>query len=169
MLVWSFCGLFSLLGALCFAELGTTINKSGGEYTYILETYGDLAGFLYLWVGMLVVAPTARAIMALTFSSYLLSFFAGPDGCKVDDRTVLLLAASCLCKWPAWWYFARTTRQLNVTNFVTKFSQLGLLTYVNCASVKWAMRIQDFFTITKFFALTVFMSIGIYSYYQGRH
>ena len=87
-----------MLGALCFAELGTTINKSGGEYTYILETYGDLAGYLYLWVGMFIVAPTARAIMALTFSSYLLSFFAGTDGCQVDDRTVLLLAASCLCK-----------------------------------------------------------------------
>ena len=29
------------------------------------------------------------------------------------------------------------------------------------------MKIQDFFTIAKFFALTVFMSIGVYSYFKG--
>ena len=29
------------------------------------------------------------------------------------------------------------------------------------------MKIQDFFTIAKFFALTVFMSIGVYSYFKA--
>ena len=43
-LVWIICGLICIPGCLCYAELGTMIHSSGGDYTYIKMAFGDWAG-----------------------------------------------------------------------------------------------------------------------------
>ena len=35
---------------LVYAELGLTLPQVGSDYTYIRETFGDIGGFLVIWV-----------------------------------------------------------------------------------------------------------------------
>ncbi|KAG5893204.1 hypothetical protein JTB14_025609 [Gonioctena quinquepunctata] len=131
-IVWVLSGLLSMIGALCYAELGTMIPKSGGDYAYIMEAFGALPAFLYLWVALFILVPTGNAITAITFAQYILQPLWGT--CPAPYEAVRLLAAATTC----------------------------ILTVINCYNVKWVTRVQDIFTATKMFALLIIVIAGIY-------
>ena len=53
LLVWLVGGLFTLLGAACFAELGTMLPREGGYYVYARHAFGNTLGFAVGWTDWL--------------------------------------------------------------------------------------------------------------------
>src|SRR5246127_2605386 len=59
--VWVVGGLLSFFGALTYAELGAMRPQAGGEYVYVRDAYGPLAGFLYGWTWFVIAKPASVA------------------------------------------------------------------------------------------------------------
>jgi APA family basic amino acid/polyamine antiporter len=53
LLVWLAGGLYTLLSAICFAELGTMLPQEGGYYVYARRAFGDTVGFAVGWTDWL--------------------------------------------------------------------------------------------------------------------
>ncbi|KAK4876187.1 hypothetical protein RN001_012609 [Aquatica leii] len=138
LVVWTVSGIFSMIGAYCYAELGTMIRKSGADYAYIMETFGPFLAFIRLWIECMIVRPCSQAIVALTFSVYVMKPFF-PE-CQPPEDAARLLAVCCIC----------------------------VLTFVNCYDVKWATRVQDIFTYAKLLALFVIIAAGAYQLFNGQ-
>lgn len=73
--LWAAGALFSLLGAFCYAELGASWPRAGGEYVYIREAYGRLPGFLSGWMSLSIGFSAAIATNAHLFADYLRQLF----------------------------------------------------------------------------------------------
>jgi APA family basic amino acid/polyamine antiporter len=70
LLVWLVGGVCSLLGALTFAELGTSYPDAGGSYTYVREAFGRFPAFLLGWTLFLAVNTGSTATLAVAFANY---------------------------------------------------------------------------------------------------
>ncbi len=70
---WIFAGGGTLFIALVLSSLARKTSKSGGPYTYTLETFGNLPGFLIGW-GHWISIWAAVAAGAVAFTGYLSVF-----------------------------------------------------------------------------------------------
>jgi APA family basic amino acid/polyamine antiporter len=62
LLAWAGGGVLAFMGAMAYAELAAQRPKAGGEYVYLREAFGPLAGFLTGWTSF--VAGFTGAIAA---------------------------------------------------------------------------------------------------------
>ena len=72
--VWIVGGLLSLFGAMTYAEITAARPRYGGEYAFLRDAYGDLAGFLYMWTQITVAKPASLATIAAGLARVLGTF-----------------------------------------------------------------------------------------------
>ena len=70
MVVWIVAGIFTLFGALIFAELGAMWPETGGIYTYFRRMFGEFFSFLYGWAAFAVINTAAVAAIAFVCAQY---------------------------------------------------------------------------------------------------
>ena len=69
--LWIIGGVFSIIGALCYAELATAFPSAGGEYHFLQRAYGSSLAFLYGWARMTVIVAGSIAVFAYLFGDYM--------------------------------------------------------------------------------------------------
>ncbi len=149
MAAWVVAGVVAMLGALCFAELGTLLPRAGGEYLYIRTAFGDLPGFLYVCMSFIIGAASLGAYGA-AFSIFLSDLVTLPA--PWFERTLDIFGQ------PVLWQFG--LRQ------VIGIAVIAIFTGVNLAGVAFGGRVQTFLTSLKVIAL-VGLVAGVFLFADG--
>ena len=69
-LLWVVGGLVTLIGALVYAELGSTYPSGGGEYHFLSRALGRPVGLLFAWARVTVLQTGIIAAVAFVFGDY---------------------------------------------------------------------------------------------------
>lgn len=92
-------------GALSFAELGTVVGKSGAEYSYFQEAFGNthkywgpLPAFICAWIYVVILRPAEVAIIVMTFAEYAIQPFTPDLDPNYKATAIKLASISALCK-----------------------------------------------------------------------
>ncbi len=158
MLLWVFGGLFTMLGAVAFAELAAMFPRTGGQFVFLREAYGDFPAFLFGWAQFLVIQTGTNAAVAIAFAKYLSALV--PD---LGEKNILatvplgeLLPAALQTHIP----HALMQLQLNSAQLVAS-GVIALLTGVNIRGVREGAWVQNVFTVLKVAALLALIVAGL--------
>jgi len=94
LLLWVIGGIAALCGALCYAELGAALPRSGGEYNFLSRVIHPGVGFVAGWVSSTIGFAAPSALAAITFGAYFSSVFPALD--KTVLACVLVIGLTAL-------------------------------------------------------------------------
>lgn len=86
--LWIIVGGFIFIGGLIYAELGSRLPETGGEYVYISRAFGPFAGFMFGWSQLFIIRTSPLAGLAIVTVNYM-TYFIDLSGFA---RTVIALA-----------------------------------------------------------------------------
>ncbi len=141
LIVWLLAGLFSLSGAIAYAEPVLNIKEDGGQYIFLKKMFNDLTAFLYGWSLLLVIQTATIGAVCIAVGKFLGIVF------PQISSTNYLISTS---------FFSFSTQQLCAL-FVC-----CLLTYINSKGIKYGVITQNIFTITKVMSIVGVIVFGIF-------
>src|SRR5512146_1470540 len=144
-LAWLVGGVLSFLGALTYAEVGAMKPEAGGEYVYLRDGYGPLAGFVYAWSTFLIAKPGSIATIATGMVRIMGSL---PALARLPENAVA---------WPIAISYAQ----------LLAIALVALISFINYIGVKRAGEFQLLFTLLKV-GLVLVVIVVAFAYSGGR-
>ncbi len=144
---WIVGGLLTFTGALTYAELGAAMPEAGGQYVYLKEAYGPLAGFLFGWILFLVYMTGGIAGLALAFSEYTGHLFP-----PLSTHNILFSFDINLFQKPL--TYSLSAGQLIGVGII------AFLSLCNFLGVGFGKRIQNFITVIKIGTICAIIILG---------
>lgn len=86
LLAWLVGGIVTMLGAICFAELGAMIPKAGGLYVYLEQAYSPALGFMQKFTSIVLSGAGSIAAVAIAFPMALRTLF------EINETTAKIIA-----------------------------------------------------------------------------
>lgn len=139
-LVWIIAGLFSLAGAIAYAEPVLNIKEDGGQYIFLKKMFNDLVAFLYGWTLLLVIQTATIAAVCIAVGKFFGILFPFISSQKYIINTGFLTIS---------------TQQLFALAICI------ILTYINSRGIKYGVLTQNIFTITKVLSILGIIVFGI--------
>jgi APA family basic amino acid/polyamine antiporter len=143
LLAWVITGVMTLIAALSYGELAGMFPKSGGQYQYLKESYGEMIAFLFGWAMFAVIQCGTIAAVAVAFAKFtgVLVPALGPDNILADLGFVRISAAQLLA-----------------------IVSLLILTWLNTKGLQTGAFIQNVLTATKALSLGLLILLGLFVY-----
>ncbi|XP_073783780.1 b(0,+)-type amino acid transporter 1 isoform X2 [Danio rerio] len=137
LIIWAVCGVVCMCTAFSYAEIGTIIRESGGNYIYILRIYGPCLAFVLSFTTMFLMKPLSIIAGSLSFAKYAVAPFY--PGCTPPILVVKCIAAACVL----------------------------VISTINVLNVRFAMASQVVFMVAKLVGLMIIVIGGIITVAQG--
>lgn len=144
LMTWIATAVLTLIAAISYGELAAMMPHAGGQYIYLRESFGPLAGFLYGWTLFLVIQTGTIAAVAVAFAKFL-----GVFAPAISGRHYLIGSAR----------FGLSTQQLIAIIVVIA------LTAINARGIRTGAMVQNVFTFAKTAALLALIVLG----FMGRN
>ncbi len=137
MTVWIIAGLFSLSGAVAYAEPVINIKEDGGQYIFLKKMYNNLTAFLYGWSLLLVIQTATIGAVCIAVGKFLGFVFPW-----ISSENYLIFNIS--------------------TQQICALIVCCILTYINSKGIKYGVLTQNLFTATKILSIAGIIVFGIF-------
>lgn len=138
---WILAGFITILGALSYGELSSTIPAEGGQYIYFKKIFSRKIAFIYGWTLFLVIQTGTLAAVNIAMAKFLGLIFP---------------------------FISSSVKLLQIGDYSLSIQQIFavvmvlFITFINSRGIKQGVLVQNIFTLTKILAIVAIIIVGIF-------